>query len=146
MLKLGLRLVSVIALASVFTLVPRVHIAAAAASDKRAPVKVDVSPREVCGVLVVFREHGGFKGDDDQEAQARVAEDLDIASVKAQSHAAGAKGIECGDLSAKPKTRVIAKDDLRSLMRWFTETAIDEDTNGIISPLKDRVQAAIDAK
>lgn len=146
MLKCVSRLVSVIALASVFTLVPRVHIAAAAASDKRAPVKVEVSPREAFATWIVFREHGGFKGEDDQDGAARIAEALDIAGIKAAVRANLPKATEATDFSAKPKARSVARDDLERLVKWIGETAIDEDTNTIVNPLKDRIQRAIDAK
>lgn len=119
----------------------------AAAADKRAPVKVDLSPREVLGVLSVVRLHGaqvGFKGEDDQDALARIGEAFDFRGIKEQARTKPSSTSE--DFSAKAKTRTVARDDLERLVKWINETAIDEGTNEIVNPLKDRFQRAIDAK
>lgn len=121
----------------------------AAATDKRAPVKVDVSPREAFGAYVVVRLRGsqvGFKGDDDQDALARVSEALDFKGIKDAVRAKPGGSAMPTDFSDRQKVRTIARDDLERLVKWIGETALDEDTNSIVNGLKDRFQRAIDGK
>lgn len=116
----------------------------AGALDERAPVSVQVSPREAFALHLVLNQQQ-FKGED-QDAEARVSEALGFPAIDARIRAIKhdeRREANGDDFSDKPTPRTVPRDDLGRVIAWLKDASLPGIFNEILNPLVRRIRAAV---
>jgi hypothetical protein len=116
----------------------------AGALDDRAPITIQVSPREAFALHVMLNQQQ-FKGDD-QETEARISEVFGFAAIDVRARdikRAEKREANGDDFSDKPTARMAPKDDLGRVVAWLKDASLPGAFNEILNPLVRRIRAAI---
>lgn len=115
----------------------------AGALDERAPVAVQISPREAAALHGLLNRQT-FKGDD-QEAEARVSEALGFAALDAEARKIKreqGRDAVFDDYSDKRVARMIPRDDAARVIEWLRAADIPGVFNEVLAPLMRELKRA----
>lgn len=121
--------------------------ARAGALDERAPVIVQVAPREACALHLLLNGLK-FKGDD-QDAHARISEALGFAGIDARVREIKRderREATFEDFSDKPAPRAVPRDDAARVLVWVRDAEVPGAFNEVLAPLVRRLRKAIEAR